>query len=316
MPFAVIPAIARVFNRMRDPLHDTARDPAIDRRARIPFIWIAVALSMLMHATALWFRLPEKPIEPSIPPGSPLHLRILPSPAVPPVPLQRAPPRALAPAPPAVAQRPRAPARPLMPQRLTPPVIALERPAPATPTAPPAAPPSLPPAPASEARPPPVSDFSASLEARRRARGESAQDAAASRDRADEKARQDQIVAANLEPNRPAFGFDPAKQEGGIFQIKRLGVDDAEFYFYGWSKEARRNTAQVVDVRKGANADIRIAIIRSMIAIIRDHEQGEFTWDSRRLGRSLRLSARPADSAGLEEVLMREFFDPPRPSAR
>jgi hypothetical protein len=204
-----------------------------------------------------------------------------------------------------------------MPQRIAPPVIALERSAPTPlPPPPPATAPTLP-APPVETRPaPPPVDFSAMLEARRRARGESPQEAAASRDKAAEKARQDQIVAANLTPERPAFGFDPAKHEGGIFQMKRVGVDDAEFYFYGWSKEARRNTAQVVEVRKGANADIRIAIVRSMIAIIRDHEQGDFTWDSRRLGRSLRLSARPADQPGLEEVLMREFFDPPRPAAR
>jgi len=62
-------------------------------------------------------------------------------------------------------------------------------------------------------------------------------------------------------------------------------------------------------VRKANNPDIRIAVVRAMIAIIRDQEKGDFIWDSRRLGRSLDLSARLEDSAGLEDVLMREFYE-------
>jgi hypothetical protein len=45
-----------------------------------------------------------------------------------------------------------------------------------------------------------------------------------------------------------------------------------------------------------------------MIAIIRDHERGDFVWESRRLGRNVTLSARPRDEAGLKDFLMREFF--------
>jgi hypothetical protein len=51
-----------------------------------------------------------------------------------------------------------------------------------------------------------------------------------------------------------------------------------------------------------------------MIAIIREYEQQDFVWESRRLGRSLMLSARQRDNAGLEQFLMQEFFeDPLRP---
>ena len=47
----------------------------------------------------------------------------------------------------------------------------------------------------------------------------------------------------------------------------------------------------------------------AMIVIIRDREPGDFVWVSHRLGRSLNLSARPSDNAGLEDFLMQEFFD-------
>ena len=94
-----------------------------------------------------------------------------------------------------------------------------------------------------------------------------------------------------------------------MFDIERLGYDSAEFMFYGWNKDIRRNTMQVIEVRKGNNSDIRIAVVRRMIAIIREHEDGDFVWESQRLRRSVTLSARPRDNAGLEEFLMREFFD-------
>jgi hypothetical protein len=50
-----------------------------------------------------------------------------------------------------------------------------------------------------------------------------------------------------------------------------------------------------------------------MIAIIREHESGDFAWESQRLGRDVSLSARTADNAGLEDFLMRDFFPEFRP---
>jgi hypothetical protein len=92
----------------------------------------------------------------------------------------------------------------------------------------------------------------------------------------------------------------------------RLGFTDAEFMFFGWNKDIRRNTKQLIEVQKGNNADTRIAVVRKMISIIREHEQEDFLWESQRLGRNLMLSARPRDNSGLEEFLMREFFEDPR----
>jgi hypothetical protein len=110
----------------------------------------------------------------------------------------------------------------------------------------------------------------------------------------------------------PTYGRDLAG--GGIFQIQRIGYEDAEFIFFGWNRDIRRRSKQTIEVRKGENSDIRIAVIRRMIAIIRDNESGDFVWVSQRLGRNLTLSARPSENAGLEDFLMQEFFaDPLRP---
>ena len=166
-------------------------------------------------------------------------------------------------------------------------------------------------------RPPADGDLTSDIEARRRARAQPAPEASAesvanAQSVEDDKARSKRIVAANLGTRRAqTFGYDP-KQGGGVFQIVRMGYDNAEFNFFGWNKEIRRNIKQQIEVRKGNNSDIRIAVVRRMIAIIRDYEQEDFLWESYRLGRSLSLSARARDNAGLEEFMLREFFDDPR----
>src|SRR6185436_8441998 len=129
----------------------------------------------------------------------------------------------------------------------------------------------------------------------------------------DAAARGDRAIAANLGLNRaPTFGPDATKSGGGIFQVQRLGYSDAEFLFYGWNKDIRRNTTQLIEVRKGDASDIRLAVVRKMISIIREHETEDFLWESPRLGRNIILSARLRDNAGLEEFMMREFFSTPR----
>ncbi|MBE0627229.1 MAG: hypothetical protein IH606_20715 [Burkholderiales bacterium] len=161
-----------------------------------------------------------------------------------------------------------------------------------------------------------MGDLAAYIEARRRARGlpapgPSAENSAILKPVEDDKARSNRIVAENLGTQRAqTFGYDP-KQGGGLFQITRMGYDYAEFYFFGWNEDMRRNTKQLIEVRKGGNGDLRIAVVRRMISIIREHEQEDFVWESHRLGRSLSLSARERDNAGLEEFMLREFFSDP-----
>ena len=130
----------------------------------------------------------------------------------------------------------------------------------------------------------------------------------------DERERSERAIANNLGPRKLVFGYDPSRS-GGIFEVKRVGFTDAEFVFFGWDKGIRRNTMQLIEVQKGNNSDTRIAVIRKMIAIIRDNTQEDFLWESQRLRRNVTLSARLRDNAGLEEFLMREFF-PEDPRSR
>lgn len=123
----------------------------------------------------------------------------------------------------------------------------------------------------------------------------------------DENERLNRIVAANLGTLRtPSFGEEI--NGGGIFRIQRMHHDYAEFVFFGWNKDIRRNARQLIEVRRGAHGDIRLAVIRRMIEIIRERESGDFVWESERLGRSVTLSARAGDNAGLERFLMQDLF--------
>ena len=109
----------------------------------------------------------------------------------------------------------------------------------------------------------------------------------------------------------PTYG--PERKGGGIFQLERVGYTSAEFTFFGWNKDIRRRAKQTIEVQIGANPDIRIAVVRRMIVIIREHETEDFVWVSPRLGREVTLSARLRDNAGLEDFLMQEFFPASRP---
>jgi hypothetical protein len=163
-------------------------------------------------------------------------------------------------------------------------------------------------------------DLSSYIEARRRARGQ----AAAPQDRPvqneslpaprseSDKERSNRVIAANLGLDRtPTAGYDP-KGGGGIFEMQRMSRDSAEFIFYGWNKDIRRNSKQLIEVARGSNSDIRIAVVRKMIAIIREVESGDFVWLSQRLGRNVTLSARLSDNAELEAFMLDEFFSAPR----
>lgn len=276
-------------------------------------IWVAFALSLLVHVAALWTSPPlmrSLTLDPAAraEPAAALVARLAPRP----VRREIAPPAA----PPAPPPQASSPARqratkvpPAAPAPSPPPSIARSEPAPrVAPT---------PPAPATEApsaaSPPVETDLSAFVAARRRARGEPTIAAAQGGEpdappAESEKERLNRMVTANLGLNKvPTFGDDP-KRGGGMFQLRRLGSEDAEFYFNGWNQDIGRVAKQLIEVRRGTNPDIRLAVVRKIIEIIRAHEPGDFTWVSRRLGRQFTLSARPSDNAGLEDFIMRDFF--------
>jgi len=284
---------------------------------RIPVIWVAVVLSLLVHVAALWeFFPPIRPLSLDGPDKSgvpPLSVRLTAPPGA--RTPQASPPVAALPA-------PKPPPRPLpRPLRAAPaPTIMAAVPAPRNEDAlrvPPAA------APAPPVVAPPVTvapvapverDLSAYIAARRQARGEpepsGAQGVAPNAPPVDdERARRDRIVADNLAAIRtPTIGGEP-RNGGGLFQLRKLGLDEAEFMFFGWNKDISRKVNQRIEVQRGNNPDIRIAVVRKIINIIRDQEKGDFHWQSLRLGRDIYLSARLEDAAELEAFMLREFFE-------
>jgi hypothetical protein len=263
---------------------------------------LAIALSVLLHIAVLWQWKMQKPLPDDVSPP-PLTVKLEPLPGPPPSvatpPQHRAPPVVPSPPVPAppVARAP-APPQPAQPRRVPPPVAA------------------LPPMPGESAPPPmrapPADDFATYVEAQRRARGEPAASAAAPAPAETENARATRLAVANLSMQRAqGAGYDP-NRSGGIFTMKSRGVDYAEFMFNGWHADARRNMAQLVEVRKGDHGNIELAVVRKMIEIIRANVQGDFQWRSHRMDKVVTLSARQQDNAGLEEFLMREFFYNPR----
>lgn len=99
------------------------------------------------------------------------------------------------------------------------------------------------------------------------------------------------------------------KGTGGVFQITHKGAQTGTFTFRGWTNAPDERTRQTYEVDAGIGGDVKLAIIRRMIQLIRDRFKGDFTWESQRLGRDVTLSARPQDNAALEEFLMKEFPD-------
>ena len=94
----------------------------------------------------------------------------------------------------------------------------------------------------------------------------------------------------------------------GIFEITSLGSRSASFTFLGWLNDYSTSKRQYFEVEASTGQDVRLVMIRKMIGLIREHYQGDFNWESRRLGRTVIKSARVEDSAELEDFLMTEFF--------
>jgi hypothetical protein len=97
----------------------------------------------------------------------------------------------------------------------------------------------------------------------------------------------------------------------GIFQIMRMGPRSAQFLFRAWRTDISNPRREVVEVHAGPDGDIQRAIVRKMIDLIRQYQKGDFQWESYRLDRVVVLSARMEDSKGLEDFLIREFFEGP-----
>ena len=283
----------------------------------VPTLWLTIALSLLLHLAALLFWLPQARLfaawDETTDRASDrlqVHLAAIVPPAPPPAPAQaRAPEQRAAPAAPAPPAKTalHTPSKAITP-KMEASVIALARKAESSLPLPPPAPPT-PPAPSSERLP----DLWAYVQARRQARGELDTPAVS-----DESARLEAAIAANLPAPASGVAARDKKRAGGVFQIRRMDYDDAAFEFYGWNPDMQRKTPQLIEVRKGNNSDMRIAVVRRMIEVIRENSKNDFIWRSLRHDRDYVLSARLADNSGLEDFLMHEFFDDPQqpPSPR
>ena len=273
-----------------------------DRVLRIParLMW-ALLLSLIFHAIIFWGFLLDllKPTEE--PSQAPLNIVLDLGLPVPPTPKVTPPPPQELPEPEPVPQpKPKPPpkAEPKLPKK----IIQSQRPDNAfkVPEPKPQPRPEQPqPMPA-----PPVEDFSSMLKRRQSERNademaaKQINDAAAAAERGpSEDERRMKNIMNNLK-----FGTN------GLFQIRRMDPYNATFSFKGWVNDYTAANTQYYEVEARSGEDIRLVMIRRMIAIVREHYDGDFDWISNRLGRTVTLSARPADNAALEDFLMKEFF--------
>ncbi|MCH8621415.1 hypothetical protein [Undibacterium sp. TS12] len=166
-----------------------------------------------------------------------------------------------------------------------------------------------PPEPPPQVNAPPEMDMMASVNAARERR-RAADEAAAQEN---EGARQagrgmspQEIAEANV---RRSMQQANGRGGSGVFQLISTSTRMATFSFHGWNTRAiASGRKQFFEVDAGLGGDVHLAVVRRMIEIIRMEYQGDFNWESQRLGRVVRLSARVADSAELENFLLKEFF--------
>lgn len=164
--------------------------------------------------------------------------------------------------------------------------------------------------PPKEVRAPAPDDFASVLEARRAQRQQQEEAIAAINAQyrsADASSSASDRAAENARRNLAALGRSQGGT-GGVFSILDISHRRASYAFNGWMPNRTNGWREVIEVEAGPDGDVRRAIIRSMIALIRKHYQGNFNWESHRIGRMVVLSARLEDNQGLEDFMMREFF--------
>ncbi|MES2931872.1 MAG: hypothetical protein V4805_00055 [Pseudomonadota bacterium] len=271
---------------------------------------IGIGISILIHAGLLLLAVPQHNQNAS-PQGekapAPITLRIAPAPkpAAPTIPL---PEKQFDPGPPQQAKLlPRPSARS---KQTAPAVPALAPPIVSSPT--PATPPivSLPATkPSNTAAPDMMATIAAARERRRAAETvEAAQVAAATPEKSPPaQASADDVLKSNIKHSVETLsgGRDG---NGGVFEITNIGIRDAKYTFRGWTPDAIGSFRRTIEVDAGPRGDIQLAIVRSMIGLIRSRYPGDFSWHSRKLGHVVTMSANVSHNAELEAFLMREFF--------
>jgi len=108
-------------------------------------------------------------------------------------------------------------------------------------------------------------------------------------------------------------GRDDSNETGGIFSVTNKTFNTMDLKFRGWNPSFKRRWLTAVTVEQGSERDIETAVIKKMIELIRREKTGDFEWDSHRLGRVVKLSARPQDTDQLMTFLYKEMFPDYRP---
>lgn len=263
---------------------------------------LAIAFSLLFHAVLLFWVIPKPEMAP-IPNATTINVNLAPIPqtapqVAEPTPLPEPQPEPEPPKPKVIAKKPAAIPKPSKPQDFSVPEVMTQT-----------APEPLP-QPAPNKLPPPPNDAPVDMMAmvnQRRAQRQAMESyaaqqnaQAAARERGpSEDEKRDRRIMENLKVGT-----------NGIFEVKRIDVNSASFSFKGWTDNYNNAKLQFFQVEARSGQDIRLVMIRRMIDLIREHYQGDFEWESHRLGRSVMKSARIEDSAELEDFLMQEFFGP------
>jgi hypothetical protein len=293
------------------PSFDGESPPPEYDRITIRAITVAIVLSLFVHLLVILlpaFNKVDKEQRAPADEQGPLQVSIAQQTTPPPGPQAKPepPPVAQQQQPTPVQQRP-TPKRPQTPQR-TPQLAVRNSPSPFA-VPPPVEQPQPQPQPQVQTPPKPaVDDFASTVAAQQRARRNAnggQPDAVLESD--DEKA--SRIAKANILAQQRSMnpGTDP-DQAGGIFDLRHTGFTDAEFVFNGWNSTFGRKNPETHDVRVPPGGDIRIAVIREMIGIIRKQRPDTFEWYSQNRGKSITMSARVQDQPELETFLMTEFY--------
>ena len=266
-------------------------------RALMPRVWLrvqverntllAIVFSLLVHGLILFLALPQLNLDSAAMPPTTIQVSLAPPPAEPPPP-------------PVELPKP-----PKKPKPISRPKVMTQKPSsqPSDFNLPEAAPSPAPSVPVAPAKDQPV-DMMAYVNAKRQQRLAMESDAA--KQNAEAVAKEQGPSAEQVREQRIKDNLKVGTN--GIFEITSLSARHAGFTFRGWTNDYSNARREAFEVEAGVGQDIRLLVVRKMIVLIRQHYQGNFNWESQRLGRVVIQSARPEDNAGLEDFMMMEFF--------
>ena len=266
-------------------------------RALMPRVWLrvqverntllAVVFSLLVHGLILFLALPQLNLDSAALAPTTIQVSL-------------APPPSVAPPPPVELPKP-----PKKPKPVSRPKVMTQKPSaqPSDFNLPEAAPSPAPSAPVAPAKDQPV-DMMAYVNAKRQQRLAMENDAA--KQNAEAVAKEQGPSAEQVREQRIKDNLKVGTN--GIFEITSLSARHAGFSFRGWTNDYSNARREAFEVEAGVGQDIRLLVVKKMIVLIRQHYQGDFNWESQRLGRVVIQSARPEDNAGLEDFMMMEFF--------